>query len=55
MKRPLRPASASSEVSVKNQNAIPREIVLDAAVLDDPFSTFSEWASTGDENAYRDL
>lgn len=55
MKRPVRPASASSKVSVKNQTPIPREIVLDAAEVDDPFSTFSEWADASDEKAYRDL
>jgi hypothetical protein len=55
MKRPVRPASASSTVSVKNQTRIPREIVLDAAEADDPFAAFCEWQSIADERAYRDL
>ncbi|MFZ5690319.1 MAG: hypothetical protein ACOY5F_03600 [Pseudomonadota bacterium] len=45
MKRPGRPASASTKVSVKNQTPISREIVLDPTEVDDPFAAFSEWAA----------
>lgn len=55
MKRPVRPACGSSKLPVKDRTSVPPKIVLDNTEAEEPFATFSEWANTADERAYRDL